>query len=601
MNSPLPALLRLTAIVALAATSLTSPAASSVLPPTALQSAPFKTIGPDIGNELPFSKSKSPDRIHGRRFDITARGEAFYAAQIILPVSEPLTAGDTLSVTFDARTTFVRDESGEGLATVYFQDANSTGFKDLLRPVPITGEWITYRFAFSVKSSISSDPVAGELGFGFGGREQIVELANVTLTNHGPDIPPTSLPQTRATYAGREPDAAWRAEAAERIDRIRKTDLQIRVTDAAGQPVPGARVSIEQQRHAFSFGTAVAIKLINSRSPDGERYRQTLRKYFNHAVIESALKWPYWPETIDFAGDATIEHGLQWLQEHDFRVKGHVLIWPSFRKMPAGISDLKDDPDALRSAIQQRITETAGRYRPYVDEWDVINEPFDNHDVTDILGEAVMAEWFELARQASPDTPLFLNDYGILSGGDANDTPHRRHFETTIAALQKAKAPLGGLGMQSHFGEHLTPPAALYTLLNRYARFGLPIQITEFDVDTTDTELQADYTRDFLTLVFSHPQVEAFIQWGFCERQHWRPAAAMVNADWQLKPNGEAYRDLVFDTWWTKTDGATSPTGEFKTRAFFGDHRIAVTHNGETTEREVSLTRDTPTLEITLP
>lgn len=200
-----------------------------------------------------------------------------------------------------------------------------------------------------------------------------------------------------------------------------------------------------------------------------------------------------------------------------------------------------------------------------------------------------------------PTTPLYINDYGILTGGDANNTPHRQHYEDTIASLQKAGAPLDGIGFQGHFGEHLTPPQALYQILDRFSRFGLPIQITEFDIDSADEELQADYTRDFMTLVFSHPQVNGFLLWGFWEGRHWRPKAALFTKDWRLKPNGKVYHDLVFKTWWTDAIGTSASNGKFSVRSFLGDYEIKVEREGTTVVREFQLRPDHRNMVVVLP
>src|SRR5215216_180336 len=46
-------------------------------------------------------------------------------------------------------------------------------------------------------------------------------------------------------YKGREANAPWRKEAEARIERSRKADLSLTVTDAAGQPLPDAELSIK--------------------------------------------------------------------------------------------------------------------------------------------------------------------------------------------------------------------------------------------------------------------------------------------------------------------------------------------------------------------
>jgi len=135
---------------------------------------------------------------------------------------------------------------------------------------------------------------------------------------------------------------------------------------------------------------------------------------------------------------------------------------------------------------------------------------------------------------------------------------------------------LNGLGFQCHFGSTPIPPARILSGLDRFGRLGLPIAITEFDMDTTDENLQARYMRDFLTAAFSHPSVESIVIWGFWEGRHWLPNAALYRKDWTLKPNGRVWRDLVKHAWWTNADGRTHADGAFRTRAFYGDYQITV-------------------------
>ncbi|MFI5380849.1 MAG: hypothetical protein ACHRHE_16240 [Tepidisphaerales bacterium] len=88
--------------------------------------------------------------------------------------------------------------------------------------------------------------------------------------------------------------------------------------------------------------------------------------------------------------------------------------------------------------------------------------------------------------------------------------------------------------------------------------------------------------RDFMTAVFSHPATEAFTQWGFWEGRHWKPQCATIRKDWTLKPNGQAYMDLVFKQWWTDVKGKTAADGTFAVRGFLGDYQITVTSGGRT-------------------
>jgi hypothetical protein len=239
------------------------------------------------------------------------------------------------------------------------------------------------------------------------------------------------------------------------------------------------------------------------------------------------------------------------------------------------IRTLEINPQGLRQAASDRVSEMIKLTRGRFHDWDVINEPFAHNDLMRVLGDEVMADWFKQARAIDPDAVLFLNDYAGLAAGGMN-TLHKDHFEKTARFLKEHGAPIGGIGLQCHFGWSVTPPETALRELDRWAKLGLEIHLTEFDIDTTDEDLQADYTRDLLTLAFSHPSVTAIMTWGFWEGRHWRPDAALWHKDWTLKPNGKAWLDLTTRDWWTSASGVTAADGSFKTRGFFGNHEVTV-------------------------
>ena len=110
--------------------------------------------------------------------------------------------------------------------------------------------------------------------------------------------------------------------------------------------------------------------------------------------------------------------------------------------------------------------------------------------------------------------------------------------------------------------------------------------ITEFDMAINDqhpeeVQLQADFTRDFLIAVFSHPAVDSFLSWGFWARQHWKPEAAFYDKDWNLRPHGQAYMDLVFGEWWTNETLTTDEMGRAGVDGFKGGrYEITATADG---------------------
>ena len=290
-------------------------------------------------------------------------------------------------------------------------------------------------------------------------------------------------------------------------------------------------------------------------------------------------------------------------------MRGHVLVWPGVKRVPANIKKmivhLKKNQDddivrqQLRQAVADRITWMATDMAGKVNDWDVVNETFSNHDIMDVLdpkgtphGEGVMVDWFKLARKADPHAALFLNDYGILTNG-SSWTTHQQYFFDTVEQLLASNAPIDGIGMQAHFGAMLTSPTQLWEVLDRYTELGLRIKITEFDMDLDDPQLMADYTRDFYTAIFAHPQVDGLLSWGFWEGKHWRPHSAYLDKNFNPRPHDIAMRDLLFKQWWTDLNLVTNIQGSVMPRVFKGEYQIQLRWpDGHVQQQQVMVGRD---------
>ncbi len=122
--------------------------------------------------------------------------------------------------------------------------------------------------------------------------------------------------------------------------------------------------------------------------------------------------------------------------------------------------------------------------------------------------------------------------------------------------------------------------------------------MTEFDINTTDEALQADYTRDFLTAVFSHPATVGVQKWGFWAGAHWTPDGAMYTEDWREKPNAVAWKDAIFNDWWNDFTGATNGDGEFSGRGFYGEYQVTI--NGQVEQTIELLPGETAEFEFTI-
>lgn len=379
-------------------------------------------------------------------------------------------------------------------------------------------------------------------------------------------------------YDGRAPDADWRKTAARRIEQHRKAELEVRVVDAAGSPVRDAEVHMRMTRHAFGFGSAIAAKCLVEDSPNGRRYRDVVEKYYNKVVFENDLKWGPWKAAASnrnqtFRGGWT-DAALKWLADRDIAVRGHWLSWGSVSS--GGQEAYIGKPVELQRDLFAHIREKTKTIGSRVCEWDAINHPVGWGVTYEKMFKGIdfHVDVFRFCRETAPgDVTMWINEGQILPDGRRRDA-----YERIIRYLGEHGQKPDGIGFMGHFRKaSLTGMDELYDVFDRYAALVPALQITEFDVDAgRDEALHADYLRDFMTLAFSHPNIEGIIMWGFWEGRHWKPAAALYRKDWSIKPVGQAWIDLVHGAWRTDVTGRTNADGQYATRGFLGDYSVTV-------------------------
>jgi endo-1,4-beta-xylanase len=544
----------------------------------------------------------------------------------VFPVPFAIAAGDVVSVALtleaEATTADAGADGQAGLVLTLLPASSKTNHNPDAehRQIVIIGSAAeSIRFAFRARA----DHAAGALLLvptpSYFGRT--VRLANLTFLAHGSAADPQALTAAGASYPGQALDAPWRAEAAARIDRHRKADLRVTVTDRLGRPLPDVTVMVAQLAHAYRFGTAVvSSRLVDAPrvfSPesgitterwlaDNARYREELLRNFNTTVTENDLKWPQWSYSNNSPGvydqDWTLG-ALDWLHDRGFVTKGHTLVWGSWRFTPPWLRELEADPDAVQRAALAHIRDIGGATADRTQYWDVLNEPMSHRTVIDLLGLDRVAAWFQEARAVLPQARLVMNEFDLV--GNGGNAARRAGFLAFYRELADRGAPIDVLGLQGHFwSERFTAPEQIWRIADELHRAsGLPLMVSEFDTNVPNEQLQADYTRDFLTAWFAHPATEAFIMWGFWGDAHWMgDAGAMYRRDWTPKPNLAAYRGLVFGDWWTHETHATDSAGTTTVRAFHGRHRVTVTTtDGRTVTREIDLPRDGRRLTIIVP
>jgi GH35 family endo-1,4-beta-xylanase len=302
-------------------------------------------------------------------------------------------------------------------------------------------------------------------------------------------------------------------------------------------------------------------------------------QYFNQVTPENAGKWQSAAGTTRTAAMrwTQLDQAYNFARTNDFPYNFHTLLWGN--QQPTWMWSLP--PAEQLDEIKKWFSAVALRY-PDMDWVQVVNEgtwdppdcshqknPTQNecntagnyvralggYNDTDGTGQDWILNAFRLARQYFPEDKLMLNDVLITNSPEAT-TEYVRIIE-----LLKRENLIDAVGVQGHahvFKEGVpnapTIPGRPWKAeedmrvhkanLDRIAATGIPIQVTELDLDgvaaggVPGDEVQlADYRRVFPTL-WTHPGVEGITLWGWRQPNHWRNAsnAPIILSNGTLKP-----------------------------------------------------------------
>jgi len=248
--------------------------------------------------------------------------------------------------------------------------------------------------------------------------------------------------------------------------------------------------------------------------------------YWNQLTPENAGKWGFVEAERDVLFWDDLDAGVSFAESNQLPFKFHTLFWGA--QQPAWLAGL---PVAeQREEIDEWARAVAMRYTSFA-QIDVVNEPLHAPATyRNALGGDGESGWdwvinaFKLAREVFPDSELLINDFNILRSDQAT-----ADYLTIVKLLQDQEL-VDGIGLQAHFLEDIELPIIARNL-DRLAAAGLPIYISELDVDIADDEQQADVLRDLFVLFYEHIAVHGITLWGYRENQHWRPDAHLINAD----------------------------------------------------------------------
>ncbi|MES1189637.1 MAG: endo-1,4-beta-xylanase [Steroidobacter sp.] len=262
---------------------------------------------------------------------------------------------------------------------------------------------------------------------------------------------------------------------------------------------------------------------------------------FNSITPENALKMRQLVsnaqvDVYDFAkADAMVNFALQ----QGLRVRGHTLVWGK-------LSDLFRDPDlevylhgfpvedraaALQRLIELYVKTVVGHFRGRIVTWDVVNEPLSifhpgqlEHNVYwRYLGPGYIRTAFMQAHKADPDAKLYLNEELSNFSGKRAEA-----LINLVNQLKRAGVPIDGVGLQSHFIYALPSLAGFQSYLERLAKSGVTVEITELDArlalfrSADDPYIaQGQFYSSLLHSCLQNLACKGMTFWGFTDKHCW--------------------------------------------------------------------------------
>ncbi len=253
--------------------------------------------------------------------------------------------------------------------------------------------------------------------------------------------------------------------------------------------------------------------------------------YWNQVTPENAGKWGSVENSQDVMQWGTLDMVYDQSRTKGIPFKFHTLIWgqqePAFIKNLSSSLQLKE--------VESWIMQACSRY-PEAEYIDVVNEPLHAPpSYAAALGGQGITGWdwivwaFETARKYCPKAKLILNDYNILS----NDDNTSKFIE--IIEVLKSKKLIDGIGEQGHFFE-TTPLQTIQDNLGRLISTGLPIYISEFDVNIANDQDQLEKYKQLFPIWWEHPAVKGVTLWGYQQNQIWRTNAYLLRSDGSERP-----------------------------------------------------------------
>jgi len=414
------------------------------------------------------------------------------------------------------------------------------------------------------------------------------------------------------------------------IERYRKGDATIIVTDKNGNPVLNAKISAKQTTHEFKFGA----NLFMLDELETEEKNQTYKKYF--ADVFNMATLPFYWSTLEPERNKTRydkdspkiyrrpapDLCLEFCEKHGIEPREHGLAYELF--FPDWLYNAS--VEEIKTELERRYKEIAFRYADKIPTIEVTNEMEHLQGKTAFYDQADYVEWcFKLAEKYFKNNQLVINEHTSACWVDKCRATDKYYSYIQANILKGAR--IDAIGMQYHifrkkeeeyeYSKFVLNPQLLYKHLDLYSDFGKPLQITEITIPAyswkpEDEELQAQTIEKLYSLWFSHPNVEQIIYWNLVDgyAHLWHNDLEKIKAsqgdmtigenyyyggllrfDLSPKPAYYKIKELTQQKWRTNVNLETNQNGTTSFRGFYGNYKLEITIDGKTTTKQITLSK----------
>lgn len=423
----------------------------------------------------------------------------------------------------------------------------------------------------------------------------------------------------------------WKQKASEGIERYRKGDAKLTLTDAQGAPIKDAKIKLKQKTHEFRFGANIFMIDELETEEKNETYKKNFAELFNMATL------PFYWNTLEpergkprYAKDSEKVYRrpapdlcLEFCEEHGIEPREHALAYEYY--FPEWLRTAS--VDEVKRELERRYAEISERYADKISTIEVTNEMDHSVWVTDFYNEPDYVEWcFKLAEKYFPNNELVINE-GTRHCWEGKYGRATDQYYSYIETNMLKGARIDAIGMQYHLFNkkeneyELTRmtlnPENLYRKMDLYAGLGKPLQITEVTIpayswEADDEMIQAEILENLYTIWFSHPSVEQIVYWNLVDgyAHLWSSDLDEIHASQGNMTIGENYyyggllrfdmspkpayfklKELLQSKWHTEVELLTDETGCAEFRGFYGEYDVEVQTDEGMEQTSISLSK----------